>query len=49
MNELIFQAKYYLEDEDTSPFSLCQKLNNVPLSYHVPTGRNRASGDALCQ
>jgi hypothetical protein len=33
MNELIFQAKYYLEDEDTSPFSLCQKLNNVPLSY----------------
>ena len=33
MNELISQARYYLEDENTSPYRLCQKLNNVPFSY----------------
>jgi IS30 family transposase len=33
MNDLIFQAKCYLEDEDISPYDLSQKLNEMPLSY----------------
>lgn len=33
MNDLIFNAKYYLEDEDISPYELSFKLNEMPLSY----------------
>lgn len=33
MNDLISQAKYYLEDEDVSPYDLSLKLNEMPFSY----------------
>ena len=33
MNELIFEAKYRLENQNISPYELSLRLNEMPLSY----------------
>ena len=33
LNEFVLQAKWYLDEEDISPFDLSFRLNETPLSY----------------